>query len=52
VWCTWRVVGRFRDVSDYRKYIARLAAIPAQVAQVTELLREGVAQQMLPPEVV
>ena len=44
-------LASFRNVSDYRAYLARLKSIPAQLAQVTDLMREGIAQKMLPPAV-
>jgi len=48
---TGYAMARFRNVTDYRAYLARLKLIPTQLAQVTDLMREGIAQKMLPPGV-
>jgi uncharacterized protein (DUF885 family) len=42
----------FRDAHDYSAWIARLRALPAYVAQTTELLREGVKERIVHPRVV
>jgi uncharacterized protein (DUF885 family) len=42
---------KFEGVGDYEKYVARLEAIPASLAQVQELLKEGIAASVLPPHV-
>ena len=40
---------KFETQRDYEKYVARLRAVPQALAQVEELLRQGVTEGMLPP---
>jgi uncharacterized protein (DUF885 family) len=42
---------KFDTVEDYRKYHARLLAVPTALKQVTELLKEGIQNKILPPAV-
>jgi uncharacterized protein (DUF885 family) len=43
---------RFLDADDYRKYIARLAALPAHIDGLVEQLREGVKTGWTAPKTV
>ncbi|GAA4865267.1 DUF885 domain-containing protein [Luteimonas vadosa] len=45
-------VLRFRSAKDYRDWLARMRAIPRQVADTTALLREGAAAGNVPPRVL
>jgi uncharacterized protein (DUF885 family) len=42
----------FASPRDYDAWLARLRALPAYVAQTTELLREGAREHVVPPRVV
>lgn len=42
----------FGSAADYRRYLARLAALPALIAQTTTLMREGLAAGRMPPQVL
>ena len=45
-------VSRFSSILDYENYIKRLAAVPAQLDQLTGGLRRAMARGWLPPRVV
>src|SRR3989442_1162591 len=45
-------VSRFSAILDYENYIKRLAAVPAQLDQLTGGLRRAMARGWLPPRVV
>src|SRR2546427_12669135 len=42
-------VAHFRSILDYENYIKRLAAVPAQLDQLTGGLRRAMARGWLPP---
>ena len=42
----------FNATADYRRYLARMAAVPALVEQNIALLREGLRERHLPPQVL
>ena len=39
----------FRNMEDYKKYLARLAAFPKQVDQIIELMKLGIEKKWTPP---
>src|SRR5262249_37016437 len=39
----------FRDARDYERYLKRLAAMPAALAQMTETMRVGMRSGWMPP---
>jgi uncharacterized protein (DUF885 family) len=45
-------VSRFSSILDYENYVKRLAAVPAQLDQLTGGLRRAMARGWLPPRVV
>lgn len=42
----------FNSTQDYRDWLARMAAVPARLEQVTALMREGMASGQMPPRVL
>jgi len=40
----------FRNVADYQNYLVRLRAYPTYLAQITELMKEGLRTGWLPPQ--
>jgi uncharacterized protein (DUF885 family) len=42
----------FRNLRDYDNYLKRLAAVPAQMGQLTERMRAGLRSGWLPPQAV
>lgn len=42
----------FDTVADYRRYLARMAALPVQIDQVIALMQEGVRTGHVPPRVL
>ena len=45
-------IAPFATVKDYRDWLARMAALPAQVAQTIVLLKEGAKTGNVPPKVL
>jgi uncharacterized protein (DUF885 family) len=45
-------IAPFATVKDYRDWLARMAALPAQVAQTIALLKEGAKTGNVPPKVL
>ncbi len=42
----------FETVKDYDDYLARLRKLPTAFAQVTDLMRKGMAEKLIPPRVL
>ena len=42
----------FSTTADYRKFLSRLAALPARIGQAIELMKEGVKTGNVPPRVL
>ncbi len=42
----------FETVKDYDDYVARLRKLPVAFAQVTELMRHGMADKLMPPRIL
>ena len=42
----------FATTADYRKFLSRLAALPARIGQAIELMKEGVQAGNVPPRVL
>src|SRR5207237_78999 len=42
----------FETVKDYEDYIARLRQLPTAFAQITELMRKGVSEKLMPPRIL
>jgi uncharacterized protein (DUF885 family) len=42
----------FATVKDYEDYLARLTKIPTVFEQTTELMRQGMAKQLMPPRIL
>ncbi len=42
----------FATVKDYDDYVARLRAVPRAFAQVTAVMREGMAEGLMPPKIL